>query len=389
LDCALEALGSIACIPYLPGMIRRSYLQSIFILAVCSAALAQNASTPSTAPTTVTLKLYSVHPRDAIAEFCKQTGASITVWPENMWDNRGTQLPTSITLDVDQKAFWVALDAICTAAHLQPTQMNNGDAITLQQSGDRAGFANSPQSVSPSATVIVTQIQRNHTVSFSNQNPQPQKTCGLNINVYIDPRLRASRYQARATIEQATDEAGNNISPTADTSSHQPEQELYNKWNINGMCIPLDYDPEISHKLAVLKGSITLTVIAELETLEITDIPNAKGTQKEVAGRKVTIEEATESEKNMSVKMTIERQDVPKEEFRKTGNIFRAVKFLTADGKALSVGGGGGGGDDKLTYTFSTSFSDDANKPAKMVWEVPTRMDSAEIPFEFKDLPLP
>src|SRR5258708_7852908 len=78
------------------------------------------------APPTVTMHMTSVHPKEAIAEFTKQTGVAFSAWPENLYEqNRGAnnRLPTSIDVNLDQATLWTAIDAIASAADLLPQNM--------------------------------------------------------------------------------------------------------------------------------------------------------------------------------------------------------------------------------------------------------------------------
>ena len=49
---------------------------------------------------------------------------------------------------------------------------------------------------------------------------------------------------------------------------------------------------------------------------------------------------------------------------------------------------GGGGGDDGLNYTLDCNFANDTDKPVKLIWEITTRTEEIDLPFEFHDLPL-
>src|SRR6185295_14361791 len=100
--------------------------------------------------------------------------------------------------------------------------------------------------------------------------------------------------------------------------------------------------------------------------------------------------EVKEGDHTLEIKLSIFRADMSKEQFRQLYNkIFRDIKFQNADGKQFHLGGGGGGGEDKLQYTMSTGYPADVEKPTKLVWELATRLDEMDLPFEFHDLPLP
>lgn len=343
--------------------------------------------------TPITLKMESVHPKEVFEELSKQTGVTVQVWPENLWNqnygNNGP--PTSVTIDIDQKPYWAAMEEICTQTHLYPVNMGNNDALTLQwRGGDATGpFGKKPTFASENGTIVASSIQRSHTINFDQADPQPVRTCGINIEGYVDPRLRIASYSSQPTIEKAEDENGNSILP-AQGPQNQSMNQVYTSWQIGNIFIPLDYDPEKSHKLATLKGSIKVIAAGAVERLELGDLGNANGTVKELAGRKMTFEDIKVEDKSFSVKMTIVREGMSNEEWQGIfQNVIRGMKVETSSGRKLNLGGGGGGSDKQVTYTLSTTWSEDDDKAVKLLWDIPTKFQDMEIPFEFKDLTLP
>jgi hypothetical protein len=342
--------------------------------------------------TPITIKMESVHPRDVLAEFSKQTGVPVQVWPKEFWDqNHGRNgPPTSITVDIENKPFWDAMQEICSQSNLYPQNMGNREGVTLQWRGGASQdlFGKRPTSESENGIVVASSIQRTHTINFDSDNPQVDKRCGVNLEAYIDPRLRMQRYQGLPSIEKAEDDNGNSLIP-----SDQPSQSMNGvncSWQINGIFIPLDYDPEKSHKLSDLKGSIHISAAGAVEKLEIDDFDKAQGSEHELAGRKIVIDEIKNGPKSFSMKMTIHREDMTNDEWNMMfQSIVSSLRLEMSDGNSTSLGGGGGGSDKQVTYTMSTNWSDENLKPQKLVWEIPTNFHDVEIPFEFNDLTLP
>jgi hypothetical protein len=72
--------------------------------------------------------------------------------------------------------------------------------------------------------------------------------------------------------------------------------------------------------------------------------------------------------------------------------LMNSLRLEDASGRAWASGGGGNGWDGTVmrgTRTFHRSGEADAGSPARLVLEVPTRVMTINIPFEFTDIPLP
>jgi hypothetical protein len=340
------------------------------------------------APSTVTIHMEGVHPHDVMDELTKQTGVAFAVWPDQLYQ-QNQQLPTSITLNLDQATFWTAVGAMCEGAHLQPWNFNNSGAITFQQSDGHEPFGKRPQSAGPMGTIVVDSIQRNHSISFRDDDPQVQRNCGVEIKAFVDPRVRMMKFQNQANVDTAEDENGESIvvAPGNATPNFQDSQT---KWEIQGLNIPLNYDPEKSHKLATLKGSVRVMVASDVAKIEFDDLANAAGTDKEEGGLKVIVDDVKENEHSTEVKVRIMRTEMSKENFRNIfGKIFQDGRFESAGGKEMRPGGGGGGGEDLLQYTLNANYSGEGDKPVKLIWEIPTQTQQIDLPFEFHDLTLP
>src|SRR5947207_1917150 len=95
----------------------RSRLGWLGLLVLIVAAVAERAHGEG-APAAVTMHVNSVSPREALEEFVKQTGFPVEAWPPQLWEQQrgNSRFPTSISIDVDQKPYWVAMQALCDAA---------------------------------------------------------------------------------------------------------------------------------------------------------------------------------------------------------------------------------------------------------------------------------
>jgi hypothetical protein len=368
------------------------FLTFLLLVSLTAVAHADDAAVIKNDTAPITMHLESAPTTEVLAELAKLTGVQITVWPENLWEqykHNHDGPPASISVDADNKSFWQVMQQISEASKLSPFAMGAESVITMQFNQSPGGlFGKRPTSIGPSATITANSLERQHTVNLDSETVEPTRRCGVNLTAYVDPRLRMIKYHSQPTVETATDENGTILTGAAGNSAQM--QATQSKWQLPNLFLPLDYDPAVSKKLAVLKGSVHVSVASEIEKLEITDLPAASGMQKDVAGRTITIEEVKDENNSVSVELKITRGDVPKEQFRElTNDIFQAVDLRSADGKRRNNSGGGGGGDDEINYSFSASYSNEAEKAVALVWEIPTKIEEVELPFEFKDLPLP
>ena len=62
------------------------YTVACVIAVLVSSVIRADETSPNTAPTTITMHMTSVHPRDALAEFTKQTDVPLQIWPEQLYE---------------------------------------------------------------------------------------------------------------------------------------------------------------------------------------------------------------------------------------------------------------------------------------------------------------
>jgi hypothetical protein len=241
--------------------------------------------------------------------------------------------------------------------------------------------------VNANSTIVVESIQRSNSVSFQSDTPLESHSCGIALSAYIDPRIHPLSHHG-ATVETAVDEGGKSIAVQQNQSGVNYSPAVM--WKIDSIFVPLDYDPQVSHKLADFKGSIQISAVTASDKLEIPDLQKAQDTEQTVGGMGVSVHDIKFEGNSVSVKMTLRQDDMDKQSWSQIPQtIFHDVKFLTADGKTLSTGGGGGGGGNKLEYTMNGTGPSEGDKPVKMVFEVPTKIEEMDLPFEFHDLQLP
>jgi hypothetical protein len=347
-------------------------------------------------PPAISLHLTDASPRDALAELEKQTGIKFASLPEIPWaDGVDAEhvVPNQISIDLDNKSFWSVMHEICLASKLDVAERGNYDDITIAFNEAASGvFGDWPTFVGPAATIVVTAIHHKASIDLTQKDITPQRDIAVELNAYIDPRLhmiQRQQYNGRsiATVETAFDENGKSIlAPPPQDSSFG---FVTSPW-LEDPTIPLDYESGKSKRLATLKGSIRIIVATASETLEIDDLPTSTGKEKNVAGTQFKMTTITVDGKNLSFEFTLKRTEMDKAIWeRAAASVSGMLRLQRVDGTIGGVGSDYEIRGDILTYKAHVHFDKDQERPAKLIWEIPTATEERDLPFEFKDLPLP
>jgi hypothetical protein len=344
-------------------------------------------------PQPITLKLGKVSPRDALAELAKQTGATFKfetdIASESKEDN---SIPKLIDVDLQDKTFWTCVDEICRAANLQAIAGGEDTAIDISfvkplDDNTLGAFAFSPVSIGPAATFQAMEIRNNNNRDLSGADNRVERDCLIYLGASIDPRLHVIKYLVVPAIESAVDESGTSIA--APSTSDAYFEDVPSQMAIRGINIPLDYDSAKSKKLT-LKGSLHVQAALAIETMSIDDLAKSEGAEKTLAGIRLTIDEVAIEEHKSTLKLTISRNDADEELWKRVSEDFLAeMTTCRADGERADWTPASDQQDDAITYTLTYSYAEESGKPVKLIWNLPTSVEERDLPFEFKDLPLP
>jgi hypothetical protein len=379
-------------------MRQQVFFVALMLTMTCARVLAQE-NLPATQPTKITIKMDDVHPREVLAELAKQGHVFIEPNPKTLWEDAAKESdppPTKVSIDIQDKPFWVALAQVCEECDLTPQGSANGDAIPIEFARHNGAFDKCPVSDGALATFVAMSIGRSSSIDFAKGNDQAERTCHVGLTGYFDPRLRIIEYHDAPAIESARDENGNDIAlvpAEPDESTSNPS----NPWGL-GVEIPLNYQDNLSHKLALLKGAVHATNAIEFERFEI-DVASAQGVEKSIGGCELSFIEVIEDKKvrkypklhAASMKLRVRRGEVKPEDWAKMQTtIEQGIGFQSADGRSCVVDHSRGSNRrDDYEFTLTAPWKDEAQKPVKIVCEIPTKTEEIDLPFEFKDLPLP
>jgi hypothetical protein len=344
-------------------------------------------------PPPISVHLSAVSPADAIAELAKQTGATFAFDRDIPWTNPDPNwaIPNQISIDLDNKSFWECMQEICLASKLTASTRGDYDDITILHNSNREKpglFFERPTFVGPAATFVVSSARHNATIDLTQKDARVQRDSGIDLHIWVDPRLHMIKKMREPIIESAVDENGVSLKvpPGEDDKVFD---HVSCPWDL-GYTVSLDYDSAKSRKLGALRGSVRIMMATATETLEIDDIPGSVGHEKTVAGMRFEMKEVTVDGKQMKFEFTVQRNGADETVWKRaTGSISHTLRVQLADGTKIACSGSDNTKGDLLTFKSRVEFSKDSEKPVKLIWPVATAVAERDLPFEFKDIPLP
>jgi hypothetical protein len=301
----------------------------LFILAVCSPALAAvpPATTTATtqsfdlrAPTRVTLKLDHTPAVEALRALFKQAGIASD---DILTDGFAQQMAdVTVTADLADRPFCAALVEICRQAYLEPEFINlpqSGRTLQLVIRRPRVGvprsrattrpaaattrattrsimrgvvFRAAPRFAGPATAGATTQpswvdapmaasgpfvfvahdAHRFSRIDFESDRgaADPIRTLELNFLVLRDPKLRLMALGERIDVDEASDDAGVSLlrDPPVEPAEVRPAaNRLMNPSRVSAV---LTYPPgETSHAIALFRGRLGATIVSRTQPVEL------------------------------------------------------------------------------------------------------------------------
>ena len=340
----------------------------------------------TTGASLITLHVAGAAPDSVLAELSRQAMTPIPTQPENLF--RQGNVLSKVTLDVDRQPFWVAFRQFCQQTGVRANSMGNDRKFVLMQGGDDSILG--PAVYTGPFMVVANSVTRTSSISFA-RDKLPSRNLNVQFTVFAEPKLNVMGHDYYVRLSEATDDRGNSLLMPNPGAYGTMGQDTSPRWSLGSqLAIP----DNIGAKLARIQGTTRVQIQTKSEIWEIPDISKAQSPSKSIAGRRYVVEEfKTLSPEQYQLKFTIIRETPRLAEWQQYGRGVR-LSLVDANGKYLqSQGYGGGGSDEKLTYTHT--FGRDAGdgtktgEPAKLIVEVPTDVKEVQIPFDFKDLPLP
>ncbi len=341
--------------------------------------------------TPITLDLQDVDAADAFDALFAQAKGEYGTQPANLLADKDNVAP--VTLKYDKAQFWTVLQDLCKQTGLSLYNSGDGTRMMFSTQNDK-DWLTRPSVVANGFLIQASNVNRSWNVNLA-RPADGTETLQVQFFAYPEPSLRVIRSSYQLKLDEATDDDGNSLIPPQNMGDGYSSGRQA-VWQFQA---PLNSKAATGNKIAKLSGKAKFGVMTEMARLEVPDIANVKDFTKNLGSMSVTIKGLTKRAGNP----TNETYELPITLTRKGGDNDminmgpQGLSLHDAKGRELSSqgwsGGGGGGGN----YTYTMQFGryargSDENRPGapdKLVWDVPTKIADVQIPFEFKDLPLP
>lgn len=338
------------------------------------------------APTYISLDVTNANPNTVFADIKRQAKVAIDLWPKEIWNGQWGQVP-SITLKLEHVAFWPAILQFSKMANAHPGSMGNDNRITLMQGRDSTVEGVTYQQ--GRFTFIASSIEHHRGINLGDNAITSNDQ--ISLTVLLDPKTHmVGCWQPQLT--EATDENGTSWLPK-NAPPRQPQQ-MWCNWKFDNQ-LALEYPEKIGKTLVHCKGVFPVCLVTESKTMRVPDLFKAVGTTVTEGGWQLQIKSFNfadgkgQMEANVSLvgKTTMSAIDMFTQ--------IRQARIMDADGTELESNGGGGGSDRNVDWTWNLQPKNENGKPAQLkapfslVWDLVSATKNQDVPFEFKDLPLP
>ena len=376
-------------LPRLQELIRQTHDEEV--AARAQAALSLIAEEHRIGPTRITLHLDETPAPEAFAALARQLHQEIILDPPELW--KGKPSPR-ITINADSVSFWEVMRQISRQAGVEPDFSDNG-RFKLIEAVDGKWATTPAVSVGP-LLVQAVRIVQTRTVEFA--RPQsPEVTCALSLNVLSEPKMRIIAEGCSINIESAVDEKNQSLlSEDAEDPPFSPIGDNTRVWETE---VDLLRPAKSGLKIARLKGTIHLLIPAKIETLNVPTILNVSDLEQTVCGRRLTLHSAQKVKGGYEVQVSLFRNGLNDAKWKQWKNPREMVRLVDSNGLQIYFSGVTATVDEEQQCSLTLHFENPNNMPnggegpvgppVSLVWEVPAELRELQVPFEFRDLPLP
>jgi len=342
----------------------------------------------------ITIHMKAASPREVFAEIGRQAYTELRPSPNNLWESR---VWPKVDIDIDNRPFWEAMREACTKFGVSPQNAQNAerDLFLVEGTGiSQLWGPNCPTAIAGAFMVVATTINCNYMIDLNNPKAI-NRNANVQFVVYAEPKMRVLQGSYYAKLDEVVDDKGNSIAVRTPFDQMNPPRELV--WRLWCQIQP----QPASTRVTKLKASARFVLQTRAESAEIANPLSAAGTEKVVGGRKFKLKAMTRNGDMYVVQMTFHRSGWSQVEWNSMYNLNMSgmVNFKLVDAQGnrftrvnMNPRGGSTDAIDIDIQFQRANWAGGANpvgEPAKLTWDMPIETREVNVPFEFRDLPLP
>ena len=377
------------------------------------AALEQIAADARTGARPVTLRLHKATAREAFRNLAVSGGFDPRPEPADLWDRRETRDLPPVTLEIRRRPFWEAYRALHEQTGLGVHTSPDG-RWRVRADGDprlhaKHAVVTGPFLLVPEVTWNVPPTPPSpfrRPAAAPAPIPPPLDTSSrgpgmtLRVLVFTEPRLRFAGGSGGAVLREVKDDKG--VRLDRPIAARHPEfappplaVPVNGAWAFSAHLAAPAAD---AGALAVCRGSIRAAVAARNERLEVTDLlarrdtPLAAGELRAVV---VETKKAAGPSERYFLTLVLDTEGRSLDRSAVLCSVHHGgLRVFDAASRPYACRIGGIGGSAQRTSIIvelsgATSAGRAPGPPARLVWDAPVETRTVDIPFEFKDVPLP
>lgn len=323
----------------------------------------------------VTLSVTDESLADVTYQLQRQAGLTIAFTLD-----RGDDLTRRISLNVKDKPLWDAVLAVSQA--LQQPEGRLEAAVTVAGSASAQYRLDGPVQVAGNFLVVAQSVS--HYADFAG-DPSQQDPCWLMLQAFPAPAIRFASHPRAVVPEIAVDEKGTSLVPAAAAGEEMVLPDISGQpVQVRVLLAP---PAHAGHAIARIKGKIPIVQIVRTQTLSLKDLASGK-TEATVQGIKITLS-CRNSGAITSLELRCQSPRPGDSQPISPSVLIQAasLRLEDGDGHIFSNNGASWGGTTRTINYTQNAVGDGEGLQA--VAEIPVELKTVEVPFEFRDLPLP
>jgi hypothetical protein len=348
-------------------------------------------------PTLVTMHLKDVEPRAVLDELTRQSG--VRFFLQGL--EPGKPVP-KVTVNIDGTPFWTALQSVLQQSSLTTMPYPAGSRFTVVPIAALQGekvpplIMDGPSITHGPVTVTATQIEHQNSSSLTlggAAKAAASDIVTLGGQFTVDPKLLISDSDSTCTFEEIRDDKGNSLLDPP--REGEPVSTWIGALYTGNFRTQLKMPAEPGKRIALVRGRLHLLVATRWRRTRVNNVLDraVQHITPAEGDPTVTLEEFKQHATSYDLTLSVNGPSKMLNEARQI--IYKSMDLTDAQERPLqwqqsSIGSTVGNAQAiAVEYDRGQVVSGMTGEPAQLAFALPTEFKYIEVPFEFKDLPLP